>query len=285
MVNLDGRWGSELDENLDRYDRRYPGRFATFCQIDWSGLAERDFSDLIVAGLTRSAEAGAVGLKVWKDLGLHLRDHRGELVLPDDPRLADVWAAAGQLQLPIAIHTADPVAFFEPIDERNERYEQLRMRPDWSFADQERFPRFERLIEALEAAVAANPATAFIGVHVGCYPENLGWVSRMLDTYPNFQVDIAARIAELGRVPRATRELILRHPDRVLFGTDDIPPNSNSYGIHYRFLETSDEYFAHAEDDPSPMGRWGIYGLELPDHVLQKVYADNALRLVPRLGL
>jgi predicted TIM-barrel fold metal-dependent hydrolase len=139
-------------------------------------------------------------------------------------------------------------------------------------------------MDALEAVVAANPRTMFVAVHGGCYAENLGWVGRMLDTYPNLNIDIAARLSELGRQPRATRALMLRHPDRVLFGTDEIPPSGAAYATHFRFLETADECFPHAAEDPSPMGRWGISGLDLPDDVLRMVYAANAERLVPRIA-
>ena len=220
---------------------------------------------------------------MWKDLGLHVRDHRSELVFPDDQRLAPVWAAAGELRLPVFIHTADPVAFFDPVDERNERLEQLLTRPDWSFADP-RFPSFQRLIDSLEAVVAAHPQTTFVGVHVGCYAENLTWVGRMLDTYPNFYVDTAARIAELGRQPRATAELVARHPGRILFGTDEILFDSRVYGIYFRFLETSEEYFDHGLEDPPLMGRWKISCLELDADLLRQVYYDNARRLVPQLA-
>ncbi|MGV9770885.1 amidohydrolase family protein [Streptosporangium sp. NPDC003464] len=283
MVNLDGRWGRELAENIERYDAAHPGKFATFCHVDWSQAAEPGFGERLAAQLRASVAEGAAGLKVWKDVGLHVRDHRGELVMLDDARLAPLWAAAGELGVPIALHTADPVAFFEPIDERNERLELLAARPDWAFSGP-RFPPFERLMEAMEAMVAAHPATTVIGVHAGCWPENLGWVGRMLDDHPNFHIDIAARIAELGRAPRATRELILRHPGRVLFGTDEIPPDPEVYRIHFRFMETADEAFAHSLDDPPLMGRWTISGLDLPDDVLEQVYTGNALRLVPRLA-
>ena len=221
-------------------------------------------------------------MKVWKDLGLHLRDDRGELVLPGDQRLAPAWAAAGELRLPIFIHTADPVAFFDPVNARNERLEELLSRPDWSFSGPG-FPSFERLIDSLEELVAAHPHTTFVGVHVGCYAENLAWVGRMLDTYPNFYVDTAARIAELGRQPRATGELISRHPGRVLFGTDEIPFDTRVYGIYFRFLQTLDESFDHGLEDPPPMGRWKISGLGLAEDVLRQVYAANAEALVPRL--
>jgi Amidohydrolase len=283
MVNLDGRWGDELLANLERYDHAHPGRFATFCHVDWSVLAAGDGGDRLAESLAASVAAGAAGLKVWKDLGLEVRDGAGELVLPDDQRLGPLWAAAAELGIPIWIHTADPVAFFDPVDERNEKLELLLDRPDWSFADP-RFPRFQRLMDALEAVVAANPRTTFVAVHGGCYAENLGWVGRMLDAYPNLHVDIAARIAELGRQPRATRALALRHPDRVLFGTDAIPPSGATYATHFRFLETADECFPHDVADPSPMGRWGISGLDLPEDTLRLVYAGNAERLVPRLA-
>ncbi|GGT39210.1 amidohydrolase family protein [Nonomuraea spiralis] len=283
MVNLDGRWGRELAENIERYDAAHPGRFATFCHVDWSETAVPGFGERLAAQVRRSVAEGAAGLKVWKDVGLRVRDHKGELVMLDDPRLDPLWAAVGEAGIPIALHTADPVAFFEPMDERNERLELLAARPDWNFSGPG-FPSFERLMEAMEGMVARHPATTVIGVHAGCWPENLGFAGRMLDAYPNFHIDIAARVAELGRQPRATRALMLRHPGRVLFGTDEIPPHRDIYRLHFRFMETDDEAFAHSLDDPPLMGRWTISGLDLPDDVLEQVYARNALRLVPRLA-
>ena len=283
IVNLDGRWGDELRANLDRYDRAHPGRFATFCQLDLAACSEPGWPDRLVGQLRASAAAGACGVKVWKDLGLGLHDEHGERLLPDDGRLSDVWDVAGELGLPIVIHVADPVAFFEPVDARNERLEELLAHPEWSFADA-RFPRFERLIDALETVVRAHPATTFVGAHVGCFAEDLAWVGRMLTTYANFHVDIAARIAELGRQPRAARRLILEHPDRVLFGVDLFPPDPADYAIHFRFLETDDECFDYAKDDVPPEGRWTISGLDLPDDVLRKVYGENARRLITGVG-
>jgi predicted TIM-barrel fold metal-dependent hydrolase len=286
FVNLDGRWGCELAANLERFDAAHPGRFATFAHLDWSVL-ETDPAGCATA-LRRQVEdahaAGAAGLKVWKDLGLGQRDHRGDLVLPDDPRVAGVWAAAGELDLPVWWHTADPVSFFDPVDEHNENVEILAERPDWSFHG-EGFPGFDRLMEALETVVAGHPGTVFVAVHGGCYAENLGWVDRMLTSYPNLHIDIAARLAQLGRQPRATRELIMRHPDRVLFGSDEIPPQGETYPTYFRFLETADECFPHTPDPDDPgLGRWTISGLELPVEVLEAVYAGNVRRLVPRLA-
>jgi len=284
MVNLDGRWGEELEANLARYDHAHPGRFASFCHVDFCECLQPGFGDRLVASLRRSAAAGARGMKVWKDLGLGFEDDRGRLLLPDDERLAELWAAAGELALPVLIHTADPVAFFDAVDGRNERYEELLQHPDWSFCDP-RFPRFGRLMEALEAVVSAHPSTLFIGAHVGCNAEDLGWVSRMLDDHANFNVDIGARLGELGRQPRAARRLVLRHPDRVLFGTDAFPPDADMYATHFRFLETDDEHFPYAAWEPvGPQGRWAISALDLPPAVLPGLYHDNAARLIGGLA-
>jgi predicted TIM-barrel fold metal-dependent hydrolase len=278
-VNLDGRWGAELEANLDRYDRAHPGRFLTFCQLAWGRAADGDgFADSLVRDLERAAAAGARGLKVWKTLGLGFRDRRGRLLRPDDERIAPVFAAAGELGLPVLIHTADPVAFFRPVDRHNERLEELLRHPEWSFAGPE-FPSHRRLMESFEALVAAHPRTTFIGAHVAGWVENLGWVSRMLDDHPNLHIDIAARIGDLGRQPRAARALILAHPDRIVFGTDELPPSAAGYRRYFRFLETADECFAYTEESPPPSGRWTISALDLPDPVLEAVYAANARRL------
>ncbi|HET6825608.1 MAG TPA: amidohydrolase family protein [Amnibacterium sp.] len=292
FVNLDGRSGDELEANLDRFDRAHPGRFATFCHPDWSLLRHADWPDRIAEELHRSAAAGAAGVKVWKDLGLGIRDGHGALLMPDDPRLVPLWDAAAEAGIPVWWHVADPVAFFRPVDGRNEAYEQLLERPDWSFADP-RFPSFERLITAMERVVAAHPATTFVAVHGGCYAENLGWVARMLERHPRFHIDIAARLAQLGRQPRAFHDLVVRFPDRVLFGTDTLPSAGGGYATdpdlaalyrrHFRFLETADEHFPHDDEEPSSGGRWRISGTELPDETLKAAYGGNAARLVPRL--
>jgi predicted TIM-barrel fold metal-dependent hydrolase len=283
VVNLDGRWQSELDANLERYDRRFPGRFATFCHVDWRLLHRPDAEARLARSLRQSVDAGARGLKVWKDLGLHVRDGRGDLVLPDDPRLSMLWETAGRLKIPIAIHTADPVAFFRPLDASNERLEELLDHPDWHVAGA-RFPEFETLIGSLERLVAAHPGTAFIGVHAGCHAEDLSRVGAMLSRYRNFYIDIASRIAELGRQPRATADLISRFPDRVLFGTDQIPPQHDMYQIYFRFLETLDECFDYSPDQPPPTGRWTVSGLGLSDGVLRRIYFENAASLLTAAG-
>jgi predicted TIM-barrel fold metal-dependent hydrolase len=283
IVNLDGMWGDELEANLERYDRAHPGRFVTFAHLDWRETAEPGFGERMAASLRDSVARGARGLKVWKHLGLRFRDDRGELIAPDDERLDPVWAAAADLEVPVTIHLADPIAFFDPIDERNERLEELLANPDWWFGGPG-LPSFDELMTAFEALVARHPRTTFIGAHVACAAEDVAWVERMLDTYPNLHADIAARIAELGRQPRAARALIERHPDRIVFGTDLFPPDREIYAVHFRFLETPDEHFAYDTEEPPSQGRWAISGLDLPSEILTAVYAGNARRLIPGLG-
>jgi predicted TIM-barrel fold metal-dependent hydrolase len=281
VVNLDGRAPADLAANLDRYGPAMQGRVVTFCQLDWRECAEPGWPERLAAQLAHCAGAGAAGLKVWKDVGLHVRDEHRQLVLPDDPRLEPIWGTAAEQDLPVVIHTADPAAFFEPVDERNERLEELSAHPDWSFADPT-YPRWSTLLDALERAIATHPAVTFIVAHAHC-AEDLDRVERLLEAHPNAYIDIAARIAELGRRPRRARELFLRFPDRILFGTDAFPPSPVHYRIHYRFLETADESFEYSPEDPPPQGRWTISGLDLPRQVLRDVYAENARRIVPAL--
>ncbi|HZU14320.1 MAG TPA: amidohydrolase family protein [Chloroflexota bacterium] len=280
IVNLDGMWGEQLEANLDRYDRAHPDRFVTFAQADWSRSTEAKFGVMLGDQLRDSVHRGARGLKVWKNLGTQLRDEHGNLIPVDDERLSPLWQAAAESRVPVLIHVADPVAFFRPLDATNERWEELKAHPDWHFCG-DQFPSFDAIIEQFEHLIAANPETVFIGAHVGCYSENLGWVDRMLATYPNFNVDIGQRISELGRQPYSSRRLFARHADRILFGTDCFPPSPEWYEPYFRFLETDDEYFNYAAHDELPgQGRWAIYGLDLPDDILRKVYFENAARLL-----
>jgi predicted TIM-barrel fold metal-dependent hydrolase len=184
--------------------------------------------------------------------------------------------------LPVVIHVADPPAFFDPIDETNERWEELKNHPDWAFTSPP-FPPFLHIVEGLASIVARYPQTTFIGAHVGCYAENLAWVGSLLDRCPNFNVDISARIGELGRQPYSSRSFFLRYPDRILFGSD-MGPYPEAYRVIYRFLETDDEYFNY-NAAPVPMqGRWHVHGLYLPDEILKKVYCLNAERILLNHG-
>ena len=281
IVNLDGMWGDELSANLERYDRGYPGRFFTFCQLDWSLLGEPGGVERLHESLRDSAQRGARGLKIWKSLGLTVVDETGALVLPSDPRVIGIVALAGELGLPVLIHTADPIAFFEPLDEHNERLDELMSEPDWWFGDAARFPTFDQLLDAHAELVLACPGTRIIGAHAGCAAEDLDRVERLLAAAPHYSIDIAGRMAELGRQPRRTRALIERFADRVLFGTDAYPATAEQFELHFRFLESADESFDYAPGEAiPPQGRWTVSGLDLSRELLAAVYRDNAARVL-----
>jgi predicted TIM-barrel fold metal-dependent hydrolase len=282
-VDLDGGWGEALlQSHLDRFKAAEPERFHVFGGVDWDAWPGHGhgFGEWAAGRLRQQAAWGAEGLKIHKAFGLHVKDDAGALVAVDDARLDPLWASAGELGLPVLIHVADPVAFFQPLDAHNERWEELQGHPDWHFPSPP-FPSFESLVEALARLVARHPRTTFVGAHVGCYAENLMWVSKLLERCPNFNVDISARIAELGRQPYAARRFCMQHADRIVFGTD-MSPDVETYRIYYRFLETEDEYFAYDRGEVPGQGRWRIYGLNLPDDVLRKVYASNAERILTR---
>ena len=288
LVDLDGGWGeSILEEHLDHFKASAPDRFLHFGGVDWGRWPEfgNGFADWAAGRVREQARRGAQGLKIWKGLGLQVRDHKDQLVAVDDQRLDPIWSTAAEIGLPVLIHVADPVAFFDPLDASNERWEELRAHPDWHFPSPP-FPSFLSIVEAFKRLVLRHPGTTFIGAHVGCYAENLNWVSDLLDQAPNLYVDIAARMAELGRQPYSARRFFLRHADRILFGTD-LPAAVSCYRVHYRFLETADEYFAYDPVGAPSQGRWQIYGLSLPDDVLEKVYHLNAEAVLlgrPRSG-
>ncbi len=284
-VDLDGGWGEHLlNAHLDYFKEPAPQQFLVFGGVDWSQWKEKGdgFPEWAAERLRIQKEHGAEGLKIWKGLGLQVRDQDDRLVDVDDTRLAPVWEAAGELDLPIVIHVADPVAFFDPVDETNERWEELGNHPEWAFTSPP-FPPFLHILDGLAALVTRHPRTTFIGAHVGCYAENLAWVGELLEQCPNFYVDISARIGELGRQPYTARRFFLNYADRILFGSD-MGPDPDAYRIIYRFLETEDEYFNY-NAAPIPMqGRWYIHGLSLPEDVLEKIYYRNAERILLNQG-
>jgi len=278
IVNITMQTGETALTIIDRYHATDRDRFHSIGWMDWSGLERDDFVQTTFDRLERLAEHGVCGIKFWKDFGLTLTDKQGRLLRVDDERFAPIFDKAKELGLAVMFHTADPAAFFRPIDERNERYEELAAHPDWAFsgAPVEKWD----LLEQRNTVFARHPDTTFVGAHVGESGEDLGFVMRMLEQHPNVMIDISSRTPELGRQPYAARKLFLEFPDRILFGTDLLPEVS-MYRLHYRFLETADEYFEYPSH-ASRQGRWNIYGMFLPDDLLRKVYRENALKLLTR---
>jgi predicted TIM-barrel fold metal-dependent hydrolase len=276
VVNITMRTGESALQMIDKFHRAAPDRFSTYGWMDWSDLHSPDFFRRTVDRLEELVEHGACGLKLWKDLGTSVRESDGNLLRIDDERLGPLFEKAAELDVPIMFHIADPDAFFLPIDNQNERYEELAAHPEWSFHGSH-FNKAELLAQR-DRVFPRHPKTTFVGAHVAEHPEDLSYVSRLLDANPNLHVDISARCAELGRQPYTAREFFLKYADRILFGSDLIP-DVNMYRLYFRFLETRDEYFEYPSH-ASRQGRWNIYGLFLPDEVLRRVYRENALRLL-----
>ena len=290
MVNVTGGYDKGLAEAVGKYDRAHPGRFYTFAEPSYSRFKEADYPKVQARAIEQAHRDGARGLKILKTLGLYLREGitSGTLVKIDDSRFDPMWDACGQLNLPVAIHVSDPIAFFTPTDRFNERYEELNNHPDWSFHGGD-FPSNHELIAARNRVMARHPKTQFVALHVGNFAENLQNVSENLDRFANMFVDIAARIGELGRQPTTSRKFFEKYQDRILFGTDATPHgdefpqqvfNDKLYEIYFRFLETEDEYFDYAPAKIPPQGRWRIYGINLSDTILRKVYYENSARLL-----
>ncbi len=310
IVNLSGGYQSKrggIAKHL-KAAQKWPGRIAIFYNVAWGyGVDKEDFGQTIADGMQEAVEAGYAGLKIPKALGLGVTDREGRLLAVDDPRLDPIWARAGALGIPVSIHTSDPKAFFEPLNPQNERWEELSEAPDWSFADAERFPRRKELLDARNRVLAKHPKTNFILVHFGNNPEDIDDIDKLLDTYPNAYVDVAARLGEIGRHdPQKVRRLFIKHRKRILFGTDlgvrrkvykgqrfyslflgsisKEPPTTEMvgtfYGRHWRFME---EDPATAPNIPHPIpiqGNWPIHPIHLPHDVLQDIYHDNAFGLI-----
>jgi predicted TIM-barrel fold metal-dependent hydrolase len=277
VVNLDGGWDQQLKETLAALDEAHPGRFLSFALINFEGIDDAGWTERERNRLEASFQAGAKGLKIHKSLGLGHRYKDGRLIPVDDPKLDPLWDLCGKYQRPVMIHTADPGAFFTPLDRFNERWHELNDHPYWLFTDKDYPPRAELHAQRLRV-IARHPKTTFLCAHLANDAEDLATVAQGLDRYPNMYVDIDARISELGRQPYSARRFLIKYQDRVTFGTDTTP-DRNAYRMYYRFLETDDEYFDPAQGHHR-QGFWMIYGVFLPDDVLAKLYNGNASRLL-----
>ena len=278
-VNITMQVGQTALDIMDRYHRCARDRFSSIGWMNWSGVERSDFMQVTIDQLHRLVEHGACGMKFWKDFGLSLRDANGELLRIDDERFAPIFDECGRLGQTVMFHTADPSAFFDPVDGSNERFEELSAHPDWGFSSS---PISKRaLLDQRNRVIARHPLTTFVAAHCAESSEDLGYLATQLDALPNLLVDISARISELGRQPYSARAFFLKYADRILFGTD-LLPEVDMYRLYYRFLETADEYFEYPSHS-SRQGRWNIYGIFLPDDVLRKVYRENALKLLPHL--
>lgn len=277
MVNLSGGTGERLAQTVRAMKGRYPKRFVVFANLSFGTIDDPQYGQKAAAQLEQDVRNGAQGLKIFKNLGMSVRDGAGRRVAVDDPRFDPVWAKCAQLGIPVLIHTGDPKQFWDPMDRYNERWFELKEVPGRKRSP-ENEPSWEDLMREHWNIIRRHPRTTFISAHLSWLGGDLGRLGRLLDSLPNMHVEIGAVLAELGRQPRFARQWFTRYQDRVLFGKDSWNPPE--YHVYFRTLETADEYFDYYRRRHA---FWQMYGLELPDDVLRKVYYENAIRIIPGL--
>jgi predicted TIM-barrel fold metal-dependent hydrolase len=277
IVNLSGGSGERLAANVRGLEGRHPERFVTFANVSFDSVGAPGWTERAVARLAADLDAGARGLKIYKNLGMDVRDVDGIRVPVDDPRLDPIWALCGERGVPVLIHTADPAMFWEPRDRFNERWLELKLNPG-RYRPPDRYPPFEDIMAEQYRMFAKHPGTTFINAHLGWYGSDLDRLGAMLDALPNVVTEVGAVVQELGRQPRRAREFLVRYHDRVLFGKDTYRPFE--YHTYFRTFETADEYFPYYRKYHA---FWSLYGLDLPDDVLRDIYYRNALRIIPGL--
>lgn len=275
LVNLSGGNGDRLKEMLSNIHRNYPNRFIVFANVDFNGIGDPGWAEKTVAQLEEDVRNGARGLKIYKSLGMNVTDSQGKRVPVDDPRIDPVWAKCGELNIPVLIHTADPEPFWRPQDQYNERWLELKERPRRKRSDTDPAP-WQQLIDEQHNVFKKHPGTKFINAHLGWYGNNLGKLAELMDEMPNMYSEIGAVLAELGRQPRNAQAFLIKYQDRIMFGKDSWAPDE--YPVYFRVLETSDEYFDYYRKRHA---FWKMYGLDLPEEVLKKIYYKNAINVIP----
>ena len=282
LVNLTAgageRGAARLKENVDFLQSSpHKDRFRVFAWVNWDGAGTAEWRDREVKGLRQQISDGAIGLKIAKNLGLSARKADGSRLKVDDPDLDPIWQVCAEAKVPVIIHTADPQQFFVPVDLHNERWLELNLFAGRNFPP-DRFPSFETVTGERDRMYKRNPKTTYIGAHFNWYGNDLGKVAKQLDETPNLVLEVGAVLYEFGRQPRAARDLFIKYQDRVLFGKDAYEKSEFTY--YWRVFETKDEYFDYYRDYHA---FWKLYGMDLPDEVLRKLYYKNALRIAPGL--
>lgn len=275
MVNLSGGSGENLTAAVANLSGRHPGRFVNFANISFEGIDEPGWAGRTVAQLQADVQNGAVGLKIFKNLGMTAVDAAGNRIPVDDPRIDPVWAKCGELGIPVLIHTADPAPFWEPRDRFNERWFELKERPE-RIRPPGDYPPWADIMAEQRRVFARHPGTTFIAAHLNWLGNDLDALGELFDALPNVYSETGAVLAELGRQPRKAKAFLTEYKDRILFGKDAW--GVEEYYVYFRTFETEDEYFDYYR---KRHGFWKMYGLALDDDVLKHIYYKNALRIIP----
>lgn len=256
----------------------YADRFVFFASVNLRNVGPGSGAQ-IAAQLEADVAAGAVGIgEIMKGFGLSTRKADGTRLAMDDPELDVVWETAGRLGIPVFVHTGDPAEFFEPLDFNNERWLEMAIYPNRQFNDKSRYPDFDDLMAERDRLLGRHPNTTWVLAHMGWHTQDLGHLGEIFDRFPNVNAEVGAVLYDLGRQPRFAHDFFVKYQDRILFGKDSFAPDE--YPYYWRVFETNDEYFDYYRGYHA---FWKMYGMGLPDDVLQKVYSGNALRIIPRM--
>jgi len=267
-----------FDESIKNISENQPDRIGLFVNVDFNSIDVENHIESQVKIIRNAVAKGAIGLKVYKSLGLTNKDSKGNRVRVDDERLGPIWEVCGELNIPVLIHSADPFQFWLPKDNQNERWFELKEKPGRFYGDNSFIPPFEEIIKEQHTIFERHNNTTFINAHFGWMGNDLNKLGRHLDKYPNVMTEFGAVVAELGRQPKTARQFFIDYQDRIMFGKDSY--NKEEFYTYFRILESDDEYFDYFRKRHA---FWKMYGLNLPDEVLKKVYYENALRVFPSI--
>lgn len=280
LVALTEATGAEFDRLAELYRGVAPGRFQIWCGLDIRDYEAPDYPQRAAAELERCYRKGARGVGELSDKGFGImggmvaafggpfktpRERRLHL---DDPRLDLFWTKCAELNMPVNLHVADHPSAWRPPDNRQERLpgsQRFNQYGMGGISYQELMVRRDRLL-------ARHPGTKFIACHLSNQGNDLAELTKAMERFPNLYLEIAARDYEIGREPRSAARFLAKYKDRTMFGTD-MTPGTAMYQRWWRLLETADEYM------PGPIW-WRLYGLRLPDDVLEALYRRTASRVL-----
>jgi predicted TIM-barrel fold metal-dependent hydrolase len=278
LVSANNSSGDNLQRTLAALaSSPHKDRFRVLAGIDFRNVGP-GWADKAVRQLEADIKAGAVGVgEISKSFGLNIQKPDGTRLKVDDPELDPIWDAFARLDVPVFIHTAEPQEFFQPLDYHNERWLEMALFPGRR-DNGAGHVTFEELITERNNVFARHPKTRFIAAHFGWHANDLARAAQMLDRFPNVVTEVGAVLYDIGRQPRAAHDFFVKYQDRILFGKDAFEPSE--YPYYWRVFETKDEYFDYYRQYHA---FWKLYGIDLPDEVLKKLYYANALRVVKGL--
>jgi predicted TIM-barrel fold metal-dependent hydrolase len=285
------------DEHLETMHRialelyhKYPDLYPFESTFDLRRRDEPTYTKQVIAFLDRTFEQGARGVKIWKEVGIDIKNRDGKFILPDDPLFDPIYAHLAKRGKPLHAHLAEPIDAWRPLDPNSNHYSYYSTNPQWHLYGKPEYPSHAAIIAARDNIMKKHPALVVLGAHLGSLEHDLDGIAERLERYPNFYIEVAARTRNLTRhPPEKVRALFLKYPNRILYGVDanwkpflrpERTAPSQREG-HIRTLEVrykADYDYYAGSGEISYLGR-KTQALNLPRSVLEKFYHENAERL------